>query len=606
MKLHFKILIIYSLVVSPLFGQWEQVSEGLYGADVSCLEITDSNIYAGTYSGGIFMSRDKGINWENISNSMFNKQIIDLTITNGYIFAATEFEFQFTSNNGDVWQIIKNENISDISSVNSINNFIFAGDRNTGEGFWYSSNYGQSWEQRINGLVEFKNNKYTSFKQIENIFCEGKNIFLGTLNFLYHSTNNGLNWKQIKYDSKYHSVDKIIFTEHEIILLTSRTDIWGSKHKLFRAKLDELIFRNFGKDLFEENITDIAYDNGKFFASTRSGVFLSTDLGNTWSKKNNLLEINNVYFKNNLLFITTWNDGLYRSTDDGYSFSEVTNGLFGVFVGTLINLNGKILAGTSKGNFNSDNSGLLWKRTPFSGFKSMITSILKVNEDELIGTFDEGIYYSSNNGSIWSKRSTNLQSPYINKIIKSNDKIFAATGLLNEESGLYYSTNLGTNWVKCNFKSKDYSVHDVISYNNVLFIGTHSDGVFRSSDNGEFWEQVSKGLDNYISRIEFLFNLNNKIYAFVNSKGLYVSEDMGDNWFKIIESPSDIRCVVINNNNVYAGTYYHGILMSNDGCKTWKNISTNTLLRSVWSLTIKDNYLFAGTNSNGIWRYRLE
>lgn len=605
MKITYLIIVLLLILTQKQNSQWEQVSSNLYGADISCMQITDSIIYAGTYKSGVFTSADKGISWVNISQNMYSKEIIDLTVSNNYIFAATEFDFQYTSNSGINWQKIKNENMSDISSVSSKNNFIYAGDRNTGKGFWFSSNYGKNWEQRNNGLITSMYPRDTHYVQIESIYAYDEYIFLGTLDFLYCSTNNGLNWKKIKYDDKYHSVGKIISTQQEVILLASRTDVWGEKHKLFKAKLDDLDFSEFGEDLFDENISDIAFDDGRSFASTRKGLYLSNDLGKNWVKKNSLFELRKIYLKHDLLLMCNWKDEFYRSTDLGSTFTEVSNGLFGLFVGSLSIFNNEIFAGTSKGNYVSNDLGQFWSRYYITFGNNLHTSILHFDNNIMVGTYNSGIYYSSDNGSNWFKRNSGLKNLYINKIIKSKDRLFAATGQLTDESGLYYSTNLGLNWIKARINSENYSVHDIIEFNNTLFIGTHSDGVYKSTNNGESWIPARKGLDKYTSRIEILFSCGTKIYAVGNFDGIYESEDLGENWFKLVNSPKDIRCIIVEENKVFAGTYNNGIFKSEDECKTWNTISTNTLLESTWSLLIKDGFLFAGTNSNGVWRLKL-
>jgi len=570
------------------------------------MQIADSIVYVGAYNSGIFTSTDKGKSWVNISHNMYSKEIIDITVSNDHIFAASEHDFELSTNNGISWDIIENENMSDISSVNSNKNFIYAGDRSTGKGFWFSSDYGKIWEQRNNGLITSMHPSDTFYVQIESIYAYGKYIFLGTLDYLYCSSNNGLNWRKIKYDDKYHSVDKIIFTQQDVILLASRTDVWGEKHKLFKAKLDDLDFSEFGEDLFDENISDIAFDDGRLLASTWKGLYLSNDLGKNWVKKNSLFELRKIYLKHDLLLMSNWKEDFYRSTDYGSTFTEVSNGLFGLFVGSLSILNDQIIAGTSKGNYVSNDLGEFWSRYYISFENNLHTSVLQFDNSVMIGTYNSGIYYSSNSSTNWVRRNSGLKNLFINKIIKSKDRLFCATGELTDESGLYYSTNMGLNWIKAQMESDNYSIHDIIEFNNTLFIGTHSNGVYKSTDNGESWLPARKGLDEYRSRIEILFSRGSKIYAVGNFDGIYESEDMGENWYKILNAPKDVRCIIVDGTNVYAGTYYHGIFMSEDACKTWKNITTNALLKSTWSLVIKDNYLFAGTNSNGVWRYKLK
>jgi len=578
----------------------------MYGANVSCIELTDSNIYVGTYGSGIFMSKDNGINWENISHKMYNIDIIDLAITDGYIFAATEREFQHTSNNGNTWHKIENKNMSDISSVNSKDNFIYAGDRNTGNGFWFSSDYGKNWEQRNNGLVDFSNGIITSHEQIENIECYENNIFAGTHNYLFHSSDNGLNWHRIQYDRHYSVVDEIIKTESEVILLTSRNDTMGMKQRLFKANLNDLIFREFGTELFEEYIRSVTYDNGKLFIATDLGIYLSKDSGFTWMKVNANKKDGDISFGNGTLFNYTWNDELFRSIDNGVNFIEDMNGFSGVYVSSLILLNDQLVASTSRGNFASNNLGENWSPIIIDTANQFFSSILQFKSSSFLSTKNLGIIFSPDNGTTWEKRNEGLGGLFVSKLIKSKDKLFNVSRKIQGISALYYSTNLGINWIESKINAeKEYFVNEIIEFNDNLFIGTHSEGIFRSTNNGNTWFSCSIGLDDYNPNIPILFALNDKIYAIDYSEGVYESGNIGKSWDFIENSPTQVSCVVVYGNKVFASTSFHGIYKSEDGCKTWDKISTNALLESTWSLIIEDGYLFAGTR-NGVWRYKIK
>jgi photosystem II stability/assembly factor-like uncharacterized protein len=606
MKNIYFIMILAHLCIINVNAQWEQVTNNMYGADVSCIVFTDSNIYVGTYGSGIFMSKDKGLNWENISHKMYNIDIIDLAITDGYIFAATEREFQHTSNNGNTWHKIENKNMSDISSVNSKDNFIYAGDRNTGKGFWFSSDYGKNWEQRNNGLVDFSNGIITSHEQIENIECYENNIFAGTYNYLFHSSDNGLNWHRIQYDRHYSVVDEIIKTESEVILLTSRNDTMGMKQRLFKANLNDLIFREFGTELFEEYIRSVSYDKGKLFIATDLDIYLSKDNGLTWKRVAANIENGSIFFRNETLFNYNWNDELYRSTDNGVNFTEDMNGFSGVYVSSLILLNDLLVASTSRGNFASNNLGENWSPIIIDTANQFFSNIIQFKSSSFLSTKNSGIIFSPDNGTTWEKRNEGLGGLFVSKLIKSKNKLFNVSRKIQGISALFYSTNLGLNWIESKINSeKEYFVNEIIGFNDNLFIGTHSEGIFRSTNNGNTWYSCSIGLDDYSPNIPILFALNDKIYAIDYSEGVYESGNMGKSWDFIENSPTQVSCVVVYGNKVFASTSFHGIYKSEDGCKTWDKISTNALLESTWSLIIEDRYLFAGT-SNGVWRYKIE
>ena len=53
--------IAFSFSLSTVFGQWQPIN-GLNGGTVNSIAVNGSNIFAGTYSGGVFFSSNGGSN----------------------------------------------------------------------------------------------------------------------------------------------------------------------------------------------------------------------------------------------------------------------------------------------------------------------------------------------------------------------------------------------------------------------------------------------------------------------------------------------------------------------------------------------------------------
>jgi photosystem II stability/assembly factor-like uncharacterized protein len=151
--------------------------------------------------------------------------------------------------------------------------------------------------------------------------------------------------------------------------------------------------------------------------SGQDGVFRSTDNGITWTSiyrgfvsVKALTSIGNNLFASNVL-------GVFISTDFGVSWSYANSGLTNTNVFSLVTVPGdsgrtNLYAGTLAGViFVSTNNGTNW--TPVgNGIPDAVVSLAVDHSDNgnifYAGTPETGVFRSTNNGSIWSKVSTGM------------------------------------------------------------------------------------------------------------------------------------------------------------------------------------------------------
>ncbi len=79
-------------------------------------------------------------------------------------------------------------------------------------------------------------------------------------------------------------------------------------------------------------------------------------------------------------------------------------------------------------------------------------------------------------------------------------------------------------------------------------------------------------------------------------------------WIKSLDTKAGISDILVHNNTIYAGTYGSGLYLSKDEGISWKQISSGlTPFRGVHirCLAIKDSYLFAGVDGDGVFRLSL-
>ena len=63
--------IIGAVLTFNCYAQWQQTN-GPYGGYITCLAVSGSNIFAGTFDCGVFMSSNNGNNWTYVSTGLTN------------------------------------------------------------------------------------------------------------------------------------------------------------------------------------------------------------------------------------------------------------------------------------------------------------------------------------------------------------------------------------------------------------------------------------------------------------------------------------------------------------------------------------------------------
>src|SRR5665647_2648150 len=105
MKYLVMVIVIQFLILSNevLQAQWVQTNGPNRGI-VHCFAVSGINIFAGSDSGGVYLSTDNGSNWTQIINGMTKNPCIYSLIANGNnIYAGSKEGLYYSSNNGADW-----------------------------------------------------------------------------------------------------------------------------------------------------------------------------------------------------------------------------------------------------------------------------------------------------------------------------------------------------------------------------------------------------------------------------------------------------------------------------------------------------------------------
>jgi photosystem II stability/assembly factor-like uncharacterized protein len=148
-----------------------------------------------------------------------------------------------------------------------------------------------------------------------------------------------------------------------------------------------------------------------------------------------------------------------------------------------------IFAGTQQdGLFRSTDRGLSWTKTNLPA--SIVFSFAANDESLFVGLFD-GIYRSTDQGRSWTKADAGLP-PEVNAraLAISGSHLLAGTFA----GRIYRSTDQGQSWADLTSRMGEQTrVNALAVSGTTLFAGTVC-GVLRSTDQGQSWETVNAGL----------------------------------------------------------------------------------------------------------------
>lgn len=414
------------------------------------------------------------------------------------IYAATQFDLLRSTNNGETWQLKDAGLPSQLPAVSltATNGIVFAGSDNSG--VYRSTDHGNAWSAANTGLPALARN-------VRVVYGHAGRVYLGVAGSgstgFYYSTDNGDSWNP---------------------------------------------FVN-GPDT---TVTGFVGSGDTLVAGTISGkVFVSTNLGQTW--RDTVVSpfapsIRGIAMMKSFLFVTTEGHGIFRSLDAGLTWSNADSGFTDdpAWVRPIAIIDSTLFTGIdysgNGGVWRSTNRGDLWENV--SGMRMTVTTApptgtvnvyykqyaMLVHGSRLFaGTFGYGLLTSDDLGTTWHHVNTPFRQYVLSELAVFGDTVLAGTSAIE---GAYVSTNLGKQWEQYR-ANLGVSVMSFTKFGSNIYAGGVNGnigyGVFKSSDGGLSWTQMSTGLPVSISNM--IIQDNGILYAATDG-GLYKSTNGGAQW----------------------------------------------------------------------------
>ena len=294
------------------------------------------------------------------------------------------------------------------------------------------------------------------------------------------------------------------------------------------------------------------------------------------------------------------------------------------------------------------NANSQWSQTSNGmGNNKTVISFDSLGSNFFAGTYEAGLYISTNNGANWSVTSVNATQ--INALASNGSTIFAGAEDIGGTGGVYVSSNNGTNWTKT---AAGYRIFSIACKDGFTIAGTYaSSGIILSSNNGANWVTTSLTTGGVLA----IKTMGTRIFAGVSntgastSNGVYISTNNGANWTLSSLSNRVVTSFTVSGSNIFAGTQEGGVYLSTDNGATWsqttsiggnsvnalasigsnifagvyvsgfyhssnnglswtqknEGFTVGTTQTYIYALTIKNNSIFAGTLNNSVWQRSL-
>jgi hypothetical protein len=293
-----------------------------------------------------------------------------------------------------------------------------------------------------------------------------------------------------------------------------------------------------------------------------------------------------------IIYAGTSGSGVYLSTNNGSSWTQVNNGL------TNTNIQSLAISPNGAGGTNI-----------------------------FAGTNGSGLFRSTNSGSTWTQVKDGLTDTVISALAVIGTNVFAgALGTLTSEGyswislggGVYLSTDQGLSWTNVNNELSNTLILYLVTSGSNLIVGTNglpysnfgtrTPNLFISTNNGSRWDSVAEAPP----KVPTALAANGSNICTNYDSGWFpetlLSTDNGLSW-KIINHtiPEEASALALNNNISGGIDIYKAngvVYLSTDSCQSWTQFGNGLSGGSIKILSIFGSHIYAGT-SNGIWKCSL-
>jgi len=203
--------------------------------------------------------------------------------------------------------------------------------------------------------------------------------------------------------------------------------------------------------------------------------------------------------------------GLYSSGDGGKTWNDAYHSMAlqkplttaAVAVSPLFGTDGAVFAGAMGGVLRSTDGGETWTVATLPDPPPYVIALAISPSFESDGmafaaTMEDGVFRSWDRGTSWASWNFGLLDLGVLSLAISPGFAVDGTLFAGVESGIFRTTNSGRSWLELSFPIEyapvlSLALSPEFATDRTIVAGTESQGIFRSTDAGDTWQQVMGG-----------------------------------------------------------------------------------------------------------------
>lgn len=549
-------------------------------------------LYAGTWAGGIWKSKDGGANWTRLSGPPVDETFNGVVVSpadSRLVLGASPLGLYRSADAGVTWKKVMDLGPTSQPEMTGFAfdpakpAIVYASTDADGHpaGVFKSTDSGTTWKAANEGIHQ--NSRVYNVA----VSRDSASVFAASSDGVYQSDDGGATWKLALSGKATHSVatgpDGIVLagTQGDGIWRTTDGSTWevtttdakmsgnrvfallsssatpglvyaGVPNRILRSTDGGVTWKTFARQFNWINFRSVAIDekSGAVFGGTgRDGVVKSIDGGETWTTGAGILSLGVTSIlvdpaAPKRIFVGTTQGGLHRSDDGGATWTLSNEGITSRSVHSIAahpTEKGTLMVGTREGAFRSTDSGASWTHTLKGGCDPEVQHLRFVPSNPKRVWAHSGrdfcqVMRSDDGGLTWKESKTpRPDSSMVGHFAFHVDATDPDKIAFNTDRKLHLSTDGGTTWTEATGIPATSRIQAIIATKSAeqLFAAT-TDGIYRSADGGKTWT-ASGGADLNVRRL--LFDpASGTIWAGA-WKGVHRSTDDGKTWSRVGGDP---------------------------------------------------------------------